>query len=112
MLNLWTGYDAERLPLSNADVEPILKHLRTLLKTEENYNHNLDWFANMIQCPSSQSIMMIWRSEKAVVCGKHQNVCAEANFRFCKENQISFDSVYRLLTRRIPALRALLRMNY
>jgi lipoate-protein ligase A len=32
--------------------------------------------------------MMIWRSEKAVVCGKHQNVCAEANFRFCKENQI------------------------
>jgi hypothetical protein len=42
MLNLWTGYDAERLPPSNADVEPILKHLRTLLKTEENYNHNLD----------------------------------------------------------------------
>ncbi len=33
-------------------------------------------------------VMMIWRSEKAVVCGKHQNVCAEANFRFCKENQI------------------------
>jgi hypothetical protein len=64
MLNLLTGYDAERLPPSNADVEPILKHLRTLLKTEENYNHNLDWFANMIQYPSSQSIMMIWRSEE------------------------------------------------
>ncbi len=36
----------------------------------------------------SEDVMMIWRSEKAVVCGKHQNVCAEANFKFCRENQI------------------------
>lgn len=37
---------------------------------------------------SSEDIMMLWRSEKAVVCGKHQNVCAEANFKFCRENNI------------------------
>lgn len=37
---------------------------------------------------STEDVMMLWRSEKAVVCGKHQNVCAEANFKFCRENEI------------------------
>lgn len=37
---------------------------------------------------SNENVMMLWRSEKAVVCGKHQNVCAEANFRFCYENEV------------------------
>lgn len=62
ILNLWTGYDAEKLPVSDADISPMLDHLKTLLKTEEVYNHALDWFANMLQFPSSRSIMMIWKS--------------------------------------------------
>ncbi len=36
----------------------------------------------------SEDILMLWQSESAVVCGKHQNACAEANYAFCKENNI------------------------
>jgi len=61
-LNLWAGYDAEKIPHSNADISPMLEHIKILMKTEEVYNHMLDWFANMLQFPSSQSIMMIWKS--------------------------------------------------
>jgi hypothetical protein len=64
ILNLWTGYDAAKLPISNADLSPILEHFKTLFKTELLYNHVLDWFANMLQYPSSQSIMMIWKCEE------------------------------------------------
>jgi lipoate-protein ligase A len=35
-----------------------------------------------------EELLMIWQSEKAVVCGKHQNLCAEANVGFCKLNNI------------------------
>ena len=31
---------------------------------------------------------MIWRSKDAVVCGKHQNACGEANYKFCEEQGI------------------------
>jgi lipoate-protein ligase A len=34
-------------------------------------------------------VLFIWRSNKAVVCGKHQNVCAEVNFAHCIVNGIS-----------------------
>lgn len=32
---------------------------------------------------------MLWRSDNAIVCGKHQNLCAEANYGYCMENGIS-----------------------
>ncbi len=32
-------------------------------------------------------VLMIWRSHDAVVCGKHQNACGEANYRFCHQNK-------------------------
>ena len=36
ILNLWEGFNAEKLPHSDADITPMLDHIRILLKTEEN----------------------------------------------------------------------------
>lgn len=36
----------------------------------------------------SDDILMLWRSRKAAVCGKHQNICAEINYGFCKTHGI------------------------
>ncbi|MCC7296709.1 MAG: lipoate--protein ligase [Bacteroidia bacterium] len=33
-------------------------------------------------------VLMLWRSNSAVVCGKHQNICAEVNYGYCKTNDI------------------------
>lgn len=35
-----------------------------------------------------EDVLMLWRSHKAVVCGKHQNLCAEINYGYCKQNGI------------------------
>lgn len=32
--------------------------------------------------------LILWQSENAVVCGKHQNICAEVNYQFCKDSGI------------------------
>jgi len=37
---------------------------------------------------TNENILLIWQSESAVVSGKHQNICAEINYKFCKENNI------------------------
>lgn len=37
---------------------------------------------------TDEDVLMLWRSKKAVVCGKHQNVCAEVNYGFCKGENI------------------------
>lgn len=33
-------------------------------------------------------VLMLWQSKNAVVCGKHQNACGEANYKYCFENNI------------------------
>ena len=69
VLNLWTGYAVERIPIDkNTDITPILDHIRILMVTEELYNWLLDWFANMLQFPSSQSILIILQGDEG--CGK------------------------------------------
>jgi lipoate---protein ligase len=35
-----------------------------------------------------EDVLMLWRSKSAVVCGKHQNICAELNYGYCKTNNI------------------------
>lgn len=35
-----------------------------------------------------EDVLMLWRSKSAVVCGKHQNICSELNYGFCKTNHI------------------------
>lgn len=37
----------------------------------------------------SEDIFMLWQSEKAVVVGKHQNLLAEINYPFVRENSIA-----------------------
>lgn len=36
----------------------------------------------------TDDVLMLWQSKSAVVCGKHQNLCAELNYGFCIENAI------------------------
>lgn len=37
---------------------------------------------------TSEDIFLFWQSESAVVCGKHQNLCAEINYAACKDLNI------------------------
>ncbi len=37
---------------------------------------------------TDNNVCIIWQSESAVVCGKHQNICAEINYQFCIQNNI------------------------
>lgn len=37
---------------------------------------------------SYEDILILWRSDSAVVCGKHQNICAEINYAHCIKNGI------------------------
>ena len=64
ILNLWEGFDAEKLPPSDSDITPMLSHIRTLLKTDENFDFFIKWLKNMFQYPSGQSIMIILKSEE------------------------------------------------
>lgn len=36
----------------------------------------------------ADDVLMLWRSQSAVVCGKHQNLCAELNYGYCMDNGI------------------------
>jgi len=47
------------------------------LATEQYLLHNF-----------SEDVLFLWRSHNAVVLGKHQNACAEANYEYCKNNDI------------------------
>jgi lipoate-protein ligase A len=38
---------------------------------------------------TNEDILMLWQSHSAVVCGKHQNICGEANYGYCKKNNIN-----------------------
>jgi lipoate---protein ligase len=37
---------------------------------------------------SNEDLLLLWQSKRAVVCGKHQNVCSEVNYGYCKINEI------------------------
>jgi hypothetical protein len=66
VLNLWTGYAVEKLPISEADPTPMIKHIQDLFGTDADFI--LDWFANMLQYPSNQSLLIILQGEEG--CGK------------------------------------------
>jgi len=38
---------------------------------------------------TQENLIMLWRSESAVVCGKHQNICAEINYAACRQLNIA-----------------------
>lgn len=66
VLNLWTGYAVEKLPESDADISPMVNHIQNLFGTDADFI--LDWFANMFQFPSSQSLLIVLQGEEG--CGK------------------------------------------
>ena len=66
ILNLWEGFEAEKMPHNDADIPPMLDHIRIILKTDENFNFFMMWLRNMFQYPSGQSIMIILKSEEGV----------------------------------------------
>lgn len=72
ILNIWCGYDVEKIPQSDADITPILNHLKIITKEDVVYEFLLDWLANMFQFPSSRSVMVIIQGEegsgKSVLC--------------------------------------------
>ncbi len=58
------------------------------------YSENVDPYFNLAAesfflNQFKEDLLLIWRSHNAVVCGKHQNVCAEVNYEYCIENNIS-----------------------
>jgi hypothetical protein len=57
VLNLWTGYAVEKIPDSDADISPMINHIYALFGSDSDFL--LDWFANMLQFPSSQSLLII-----------------------------------------------------
>jgi putative DNA primase/helicase len=72
ILNIWDGYAVEKYPESNADISPILNHLRIITKEEKVYEFILDWLANMFQYPSNKSVMIVIQGQegsgKSVLC--------------------------------------------
>jgi hypothetical protein len=78
ILNIWTGYDVEKLPESDADITPMLNHLKIITKEAVVYEFLLDWLANMFQFPSSRSVMVIIQGEegsgKSVLCDFISNI--------------------------------------
>ncbi|MBM3938925.1 MAG: lipoate--protein ligase family protein [Sphingomonadales bacterium] len=43
---------------------------------------------------TAENLFLFWRSEKAVVCGKHQNLCAEINYAAC--HQLGIEAARRV----------------
>jgi hypothetical protein len=93
VLNLWNGYDVEKIkPYENevvnevvlenevvdglenevVDADLFMDHLKIICKESVVFEFLLDWFANMFQYPSSQSIMVVIQGEegsgKSVIC--------------------------------------------
>jgi hypothetical protein len=72
ILNIWDGFAVEQYPESNADISPILNHLRIITKEENVYEFILDWLANMFQYPSNKSVMIVIQGQegsgKSVLC--------------------------------------------
>jgi len=92
VLNLWNGYDVEKIQPENEVVEQelaspnpatkegsetlvsdlFMNHLKIICKESVVLEFLLDWLANMFQYPSNQSIMVVIQGEegsgKSVIC--------------------------------------------
>jgi len=88
-LNLWEGYAVEQLPPSDADINLMLDHIRTLLKTEELFDFFILWLRNMFQYPSGQSIIIILKSKegagKSVIVDFLHHIMGNQHFYECQD---------------------------
>ncbi|MEY4710339.1 MAG: hypothetical protein RIS28_1471, partial [Bacteroidota bacterium] len=62
--------------------------MRFIVSPSTDVYYNLAAEAHFLH-QTPENICMLWRSENAVVCGKHQNICAEINYATCKQLQIA-----------------------
>lgn len=62
--------------------------MRLIVSESTDVYYNLAAEAHFLH-QTPENICMLWRSENAVVCGKHQNICAEINYATCKQLQIA-----------------------
>lgn len=70
------------------------KYLQNLEAMRLIISHNQDVYFNLaleevLLHGTNEDILMLWQSHSAVVCGKHQNLCGEANYGYCKKNNIN-----------------------
>lgn len=65
VLNLWSGFHAERHPTELVDIEKFHTHCKIMSNhNDEFYKFLIKWFANMLQYPSSPSVYVCISSEE------------------------------------------------
>ena len=91
VLNLWNGYEVEKINGEIVDVEPILKHIRIQMGNDEAcYEFMMDWLANMFQFPSSRSPLVSISTEqggtgKGLLLGLIKNMIGYDKFYLCDD---------------------------
>ena len=61
--------------------------MRLIVSNSTDVYYNLAAEAYFLH-QTEENVIMIWRSENAVVCGKHQNIRAEINYAACRQLNI------------------------
>jgi len=61
--------------------------MRLIVSNSTDVYYNLAAEAYFLH-QTEENVIMIWRSENAVVRGKHQNICAEINYAACRQLNI------------------------
>ena len=62
--------------------------MRLIVSDSTDVYYNLAAEAHFLH-HTEENLIMLWRSESAVVCGKHQNICAEINYAACRQLNIA-----------------------
>ena len=90
VLNLWSGFAAEKLTASIVNINRILDHIRILCgRNEEYYDFFMMWLANFFQYPSRTSVMPFIQGIEG--CGKGiflaflSHVIGEDKFFTCED---------------------------
>ncbi len=65
----------------------MLRPMRLIISENKDVYFNLA-LEDVLLHGTDADILMLWQSRSAVVCGKHQNLCGEANYGYCKNHSI------------------------
>jgi len=61
--------------------------MRLIISENKDVYFNLS-LEDVLLHGTNADMLMLWQSRSAVVCGKHQNLCGEANYGYCKNHNI------------------------
>jgi lipoate-protein ligase A len=62
--------------------------MRLILPKHQDVHRHLAAEAHFLK-QANEPILMLWFSSPSIVCGKHQNLGAEVDYRWCKEHDIA-----------------------